>query len=33
VHELPSKHFFPEEMGPEIARLVAGLVARTQPAA
>ncbi|TGE12842.1 alpha/beta fold hydrolase [Hymenobacter elongatus] len=27
VHQLPSKHFFPEEMGPEIARLVAALAA------
>lgn len=31
VHQLPSKHFFPEEMGPKIADLVAGLVARMQP--
>lgn len=32
VHQLPSKHFFPEDMGPEIARLVAGLAGRAQPA-
>lgn len=31
VHQLPSKHFFPEEMGPEIARLVATLTGRNQP--
>lgn len=32
VHQLHSKYFFSEEMGPEIAGLVAALVACTQPA-
>ena len=32
VHQLHSKHFFLEEMGPEIVGLVAALVACTQPA-